>query len=202
MPPTLPRMEAYLASLPGSLASYPDCVQKASVYREFIRFMPTGALAGKVPKPVEALVTSPVAAAAWVPEVHVTALYLAISDLELPDEAAFVARAEVANKELLTGPLYRIMMMVASPAYLAKNAESRWNTFHRGIKMTAESLPQGKSGTAVFRLDYPKALVPELIARANTTAFKAAIEAAGGRGVKVELTRFGPESSTLACSWS
>jgi hypothetical protein len=202
-PPTgLPRVDAYLASLPDGLASYPDIVQKASVYREFIRFLPTSAAAGKLPAPVEALLTKPVPASAWVPEVHVTTLFLGIVDTGFTKDEEFIARALIANKELLTGPLYRLLMMVASPAYLARNAEARWNTFHRGIKMVTESLPEGKSGSAQFRLEYPKKLLPDLLARSYTTAFQAALEAAGARGVVVEVVRYDDEACTFKCTWA
>ncbi len=200
-PGGLDRFDAYVASLPQGLSSYPEHVQKASVYREFIRFMPTGALPGRVPAVIEQLFLRPLPASAWVPEVHVTALFLAICDAGFPNEADFIARAFVANQELLTGPLYRILMMVASPGYLARNAEARWNTFHRGIKMVTETLPEGKTRSAVFRLEYPHGLLPELMARSYTTAFRAALEAAGGRGVNVEVQRYGPTSCAFACRW-
>ncbi len=200
--PALPHVEAYLASLPMGLASYPEHVQKASVYREFIRFMPAGGVIGKVPAPIEALVTKPLSASAWVPEVHVATLFLAIVDTGFTRDEDFLERALVANKELLTGPLYRILMMVASPSYLARHAEARWNTFHRGITMVTESLPEGKAGTALFRLEYPKALVPELLARSYTTAFQAALEAAGGRTVTAAVRQYAPEACSFACSWA
>lgn len=129
MPP-LPQLETYLASLPRGVDSHPQCVQKASVSREFLRFLPTGGLSGQLPEQLEDLLARRLAASAWVPEAHASALLLAIHDLHFPgDEAGFVARSYVANKELLTGPLYRVLMLVASPSYLAKNAESRWNAF-------------------------------------------------------------------------
>ncbi|MEW5740676.1 MAG: hypothetical protein AB1938_17240 [Myxococcota bacterium] len=195
-------LEAYLASLPRGVDSYPDCVQKVSISREFLRFLPSAGLSGKVPAPVEELLGKRLPASAWVPEVHACALLLAILDAHFSDAEAFVARAYVANKELLTGPLYRMLMFVASPLYLARNAESRWNTFHRGIKMATESLPQEKSGTAVFRLEYPRLLLPEVLARSYSTAFKAALEAAGGRSVQVEVAGWQPETCRFSCTWS
>lgn len=202
-PPTgLRRVDAYLASLPNGLASYPDIVQKASVYREFIRFLPTGKLLGKLPEPVEALLTKPRSASAWVCKVHTTALMLGLAETAFAGDEDFVARCLVANKELLTGPLYRLLMMVASPAYLAKNSETRWNTFHRGVKMVTESLPEGKTGTVRLRLEYPKKLIPDLLARSYTTAFQAALEAAGARGVAVEVVRYDDEACTFKCTWA
>jgi hypothetical protein len=199
-PPPPKHLASYLAALPQGIDSFPDCVQKASVSREFLRFMPSTGL-GTVPAPVAALIQRPPPASAWIPEVHVAALFLSVLDAHFSDEVGFIERSYVANKELLTGPLYRMLMFVASPLYLAKNVESRWNTFHRGITLVTDELPTDKHGTARFHLVYPANLLPAVLSRSYTTAFKAAIEAAGGREVNAAVVAWLPEQCQFSVSW-
>jgi hypothetical protein len=175
-------------------------VQKATVSREFLRFMPTINL-GTIPPVVEALINRRPGASAWIPEVHVASLFLAVLDAHFADESGFVERSYVANKELLTGPLYRMLMFVASPSYLVKNAESRWNTFHRGISLVSDALPTERTGTAHFHLAYPPHLIPAVLCRSYTTAFRAAVEAAGGREVTAEVAGWLPERCSFTISW-
>jgi hypothetical protein len=201
MAPPLALLERYLAGLPQGIDSYADCVQKGSVSREFLRFMPSSGLVGRVPKVVEQLIARPPSPSAWVPEVHVEALFLAVLEAHFPNEAEYLTRSYVANKELLTGPLYRVLMLVASPLFLVKNAESRWNAFHRGVSMVTDSLPTEKTGTGLFHLAYPKLLLPEVLAKGYTTAFKAALEAAGGREVKAEVVKWGETRCDFSISW-
>lgn len=198
----LARLDRYLASLPHGIDSYPDCVQKGSVSKEFLRFMPSAGLAGRVPKPVENLILRPPAPSAWVPEVHVEALFLSVLDAHFGDDTEFLTRSYVANKELLTGPLYRVLMLVASPLYLVKNAESRWKTFHRGVNLLTDALPTEKTGTARFHLEYPKLLLPEVLAKSYTTAFRAGLEAAGGREVKAEVAQWAETRCEFTISWT
>jgi hypothetical protein len=176
-------MMAYLASLPHGVGSYPGYVQKASVYREFIEHMPLTGLDG-LPAPVAELLTSRVPVGAWVPEVHAHALYLAIADVHLPDEEDFLYRKLQANRRMLRGPLYRLMMVLVSPDRLIRAGSERFSRFHRGITFKAT---QTGPGAMTARLDFPAHLVPDLIARSYAVAFRAAFEAAGGKRTDVTI---------------
>ena len=200
MSPPHRHLTSYLESLPQGIDSYPDCVQKASVSREFLRFLPTTGL-GALPAQVEALIKRPPPPSAWIPEAHVAALFLSVIDAHYPDPQQFVERAYVANKELLVGPLYRVLMLVASPLFLAKNAQARWGTFHRGVTMVTDSLPTEKTGTASFHLAYPPYLITQLLCASFGTAFRAAVEAAGGREVSTTVVRWQPEACHFELTW-
>jgi uncharacterized protein (TIGR02265 family) len=67
--------------------------------------------------------------------------------------------------------------------------------------MNTDSLPEAKTGTARFHLAYPRNLMPAVLGRSYTTAFKAALEAAGGREVSAELAQWEPERAQFTVTW-
>jgi uncharacterized protein (TIGR02265 family) len=179
---TLTRMQAYLDALPDGVESYPQYVQKASVYRQFLQEMPSRDLIGHLPPPVERLLTAPLPVSAWVPEVYATALYLAIADVHLPDEREFLAHKLEANRKILSSALYRILMMVVSPNVALRNTGARWRMFHRGIALATQELgPQ----RVEVRMTFPPHLVPPLLVRTYGLVFQATTETAGGKDVAV-----------------
>ncbi|MCC6332626.1 MAG: hypothetical protein IT380_01405 [Myxococcales bacterium] len=194
----LSAMEQYLQGIPAGLASYPGQLQKASVVQQFMKEMPTYGLEGQVPAPLEGLLSKTLSPSSWVPEVHATALLLAVRGLVYSSDEAFLSAALRANRRLLTGPLYRMLMMVVSPGFLLKNAAGRWSQFHQGMTLSVSFRGEGE---AVLQLEYPPGLLPHLIARAYSTAFHAAVEAAGGKAVAVELAALEATQARFTCKW-
>ncbi len=191
-------MNAYLDSLPAGVGSYPDYVQKASVYRQSIKEMPSDGLVGRVPEPVERLLVQPMPVTAWVPEVHATALYLAIADVHLPDEREFLARKLDANRKIFRSPLYRVLMMVVSPTVALRNSGAKWRTFHRGITLATRQLEPRR---AEARMTFPPRLVPELLVRTYGLVFQATAEAAGGKDVDVQVRSSDDTHAAYEVTW-
>ena len=179
----LARMEAYLAALPGGVDAHPECLHKGSVTRQVLRAFPTDKLP-PLPAPVQTLVREPPIASAWVSEVHATALYLAICDAHFPNDESYVTFSADFNRKLLRSPLYRVLMLVATPLRLMHHAGTRWSALHRGSTLRVE--PVGEY-TARGTVRYPTELFPLLLLRCFATAFQAAVEGSGGRNVRVEM---------------
>jgi hypothetical protein len=177
-------MEAYLATLPEGLDAHPQCRQKASIARHTLQRFVDGALP-PLPAPLQALVDAPPPASLWIPEVHATALFLAICDAQFPDDDTYVARSLALNRELLQSPLYRMVMFVAAPAMLIPLAGRQWATLHRGSTLTATAL--AGAGHARSEMRFPASLFPALLVRCFATAQQAVVEGSGGRDVRVEL---------------
>jgi hypothetical protein len=193
----LPRLEAYLESLPKGLDSYADHVLKASFYRQFLDDHPLLKSAG-FPGELGRLVAQPLPVSSWMSEAHTTAFYMASIDLLGLDDDTFLQAIYRLNVRVLRGPMYRVMMMVISPSLIVRGAESRWNAFHRGIRLSAEM--RGEKGGTV-RLVYPTNLYSPLMARAYTMAFRAAIEAAGGKSVEFAVTAYSPTVAEFEGRW-
>jgi hypothetical protein len=193
-------MEAYLESMPNGVASFADHTQKVAFCRQFADDHPQLlARAAELPAEVARLVTHPEPVNAWIAEAQVNALYLGACDLLFADDDGLIDAVYKMNVRVLRGPLYRVMMMVASPKIIMRHAESRWAAFHRGVRLKAEM--RGERG-ALVRMIYPTNLYSPLMARAYSAAFRAAIEAAGGKDVKFEMSAYGSTVATFDGSWS
>jgi hypothetical protein len=193
-----PRVLRYLAGLPQGLRTHPTCVQKASVFRQFIQLAPES-WGSDLPAPLDAMMDDPPPLAAWIPEVHATAVYLAIVDARGWADKDFVEQALTMNRELLQGPLYRILMTVFSPSRLVRGASNRWAAMHRGIELSAE---MDGSTSGLFNLRFPRRLVPTLIAQCYATGFQAALEMASAKRVTVSLVTSTDEDAAYRCDWS
>ena len=188
----------YLKAIPGGLDAYPDYLAKASAYRTFIEGLPEERLLAALPEPLKPLITDPEPVTAWIPEVHSNVVFLTATDAILGSEAAFYAHYEQMNQRLLSGPLYRVLMMVASPSIVVRGAASRWASFHRGVTLKAES--QGSNAADVV-LAWPKGLFNRVIAEGYTRAFVVALRLAGAKDTTMEVTRFSDTGAEYRGTW-
>ena len=195
----LPLMERYLESLPGGLDAYPEYVQKASVVKQFSTEMPTSLLVGHLPDELEPLISKNFPTSGWVSETWANAVLLAVRDVGYSSDDDFVAAAMRANRRLLNGPIYGLLLQVVSPCFLVRNLASRWAVFHQGIELSAVS---NAPKEAQLRMSFPKRLIPPLITRAYATAFQCAIESAGGKSVWSQIISQDPIHSEFRVSWN
>jgi hypothetical protein len=191
-------MEAYLKQLPAGLDSYPDVLQQGSVFETFIRSSGIHHYADRLPAELARWVADPPPASSWVPEVKVTAAYLACADLCFGSDEAYVLFAHRANRKLLTGPLYLILFHLLGPRRICTGAAARWAQMHRGSTL---SLAEVTSCTFRMTLETPEHHVPPLIARCYATAIQAALEVAGGDSVFVCASTLTPSIVEVTGSW-
>ncbi len=199
----LPSVESYLEGLQNGADSYAQCRIKGSVV--------VGALAGcgvplpfapgLVPPEVEALTRELPSVNDWVSEVHYSALLLAVAELRfrgpegLHDFDRWILEE---NRRLLTGPLYRVLFMVASPERIVRAGGERWGRFHRGSTL---SVRVESKGYVAGHLAYPANLFPALTLRGFGMALRAAAEAAGAQDVSVSHVVKSETSTDYELMW-
>ncbi|NOU33620.1 MAG: hypothetical protein HOO96_37480 [Polyangiaceae bacterium] len=198
----LARMQVYVDALPQGLDSYPECVQKASIYREFLVGIDCEALRPELPPTLRAMIDAPAPVTAWVPEVHASALFLAMSDT-FADDTAFVDHVYRGNRRLLDSPLYRLLFRVLGPRTILRGARSRWGLFHRGgVEMVLDLPSDNDAKHAALTLEYPPRVIAPLLALSYAGAFRAAAELSGAQDVSVRVQTHGSEHVTYALSWT
>ena len=130
----VPRTQAYVASLPHGLLSYPDTQVKGSAIAAVLKNLPEGMELARFPDELREMLDHPPPVSAWVPEVPFVALMLALCELAFDSDEAFLAWAESGFKGYFSASLYRILFAVLSPMRLAKGADKKWGALRRGSR--------------------------------------------------------------------
>lgn len=144
---------------------------------------------------------SPPLAHDWVHEVEFWALSLCIYDRAFAGHGGirlYDAWSYARNRQLLGGPLYRILFAVLSPERLFAGAAQRYATFHRGTVMSDF---QGSKGRAAFRLTTPPDVLPELAHVVLAAAFRAVLDVTGAQGCEVKAHAASPQVVEFMATW-
>lgn len=170
----LERTHAYLDALPAGLDSYPSCTAKASIAR--VVHDAHGAEIRGLPGVLHEALTMPAPHAAWIRQVHVLALILAMVETAPVDRALEPRLAEMrwihtAAFGLFSTPMYRILMQAASPRMLVKGAGIRWKAFFRGSVLRSEMHDVG----GLLHLESPPGLFNEDLAHVFVYVMRAAL---------------------------
>ncbi len=189
-------IERYLAGLPQGVDSYPAFEQKGTIVRSYVDSGELDVSGVELPPAVRAWVASPPTATQWIPEVHANVLFLVM--MGKLGETGFEDLVYRANTRLLQGPLYAILFKLVSPERVLRASGARWSQFHRGIEL-APIRPGHNEASVDMRC--PLALLPAPLARVYATAFRAALEAAGGKEVRVEMVGERPDGYTFHATW-
>jgi hypothetical protein len=191
-------IEAYLASLPRGLGSYPECQQKWEPLDVWLRLSPTSGVARLVPAQVAALLDRDRPAPLWVPEVHANVLYLAMREAHFADDTAFLAHARKCNRAVLETPMNRLVFWVAAPRAILRGTGLRWGSLHRGSSLDVRV---ARDSSAEVVLSFPRGLYPELVLRGNAMAFTVALEYAGAKDADVQLRSVEPTRAHFTGRW-
>ena len=199
----LPSVAAYLERLPRGIDSHPQCMVKASVYRDALDSRPLDSVLALLPDAAKELAEHPPPVSAWVPEVPTMVLMIAIRDMHFdPDDAGLDAYAEWTrqrNLKLLTRPLYRALFLVLSPQRLLKGVQRRWGVFRRGTEIeTTESGPN----SAAVRVSFPKHLYDRTALCGMRAAMLAALEAAGARKLEMVVVSMSDREAHYEARWA
>ncbi|MCA9718582.1 MAG: hypothetical protein KC468_28180, partial [Myxococcales bacterium] len=159
-PDVYPTVARYLEALPRGLASYPECVNKASLLRSALDVHPLhGARPSALPSALLELIRRPPLVSTWIPAVHDLAIKLVIFDAHFGSIDAFERFAYDAQLALFDGPLYRFSMRRLGPQRLLRRVPTRWRHFHRGTTLTLERVEPGR---AALLHDAPAGLYGEV----------------------------------------
>jgi hypothetical protein len=196
----LPSVARYLEKLPAGLASYPECLVKASVLRNSAD---PRVLGPEVPLPpeVRALLDHPPPVSVWVPEVHYTVIQLATHEVHFPgpDPQAFITWVHARNVQLLSTPLYRALFLVLSPERVLLGLEKRWGSFRRGTQL---QVLRADSRTADLLLRTPPNLYAQVSVWAMGAALRAGMVAAGAKPARLEGELRGTDEIRFHAIWT
>jgi hypothetical protein len=181
-----PTSAAFVERLPGGIEAYADHRVKMSVVRAWIEDHNRRDLVAALPGALEPerFLDRPVSA--WVTETEATIVYLTVRDVFFDSDDAYVEAAYRKNRNLLRGPLYRVLLRLFSAERVHRLGSRVFRTMHQGI----DAVSGGEGNELSFTLTYPPHLVPLLIARCYATAMQAALDLSGWHGVSVDLTEF------------
>lgn len=192
-------VRTYLATLPEGVRSYPGCRHKGEPLSVWLRRSCTDGIARVLPPEILPLLDPGRPFPEWVPEVHATALYLAIREVHFPDDAAFVDHARQCNEAVLQTPSNRLLFWVAAPRAILRAAGLRWGTLHQGSSVEVR-MARDTSADAI--LSFPPRMFPEIVLLGMATGFAAALENAGGRDVQVRMRRADATSARFEARWT
>lgn len=198
MDPVLyPRTTRYLQSLPHGLLSHPECQSKASLYREALKNCPRAVETSGIHSLLADYIADPVPVTSWIPEVVSNALYLVIADQIFKSDDAFLDWISDFSRKVFEAPMYRVLMVVASPERLASGGQRRWANFHTGVDYDLVIGPNGTEATMTF----PSHLFDRLVFRAHLRAIEAAYRASGAKNAVMELDSLGPTEARFRAVW-
>lgn len=192
------RTRAYLSALPAGLSSYPQCCGKTSVWRNILELTDTTGLSEQLPEELAVLLTPPLVHGSWLPVAHSFAGHLLLRDCLFTSDEAICDHFRRVDRQLLAGPLYRVLFAVASPSMMVHASDRRFGALFKGIAFRTEST--GKDQVRI-ELTYPPALVPPLVGRLYLIAFEVAVELAGGEEVRGKLLQQRTDATHYELSW-
>jgi hypothetical protein len=196
----LTQTDRYLADLPRGADAYPECVVKASVFRNFFAERDVGPLLRALPPELAAVLREPPPPSSWMSEVRATAIYLASAET-IFTERSFVAHAYKSNYALFDSAMYRVLFRLVGTRRLLSKAADNWTHFHRGTTLTTVVFDEDHKRSEL-RIDAPPHHVPPLLAEGYGTALRAAVEIAGGADVRAIVTLASSTQTTIAVRWT
>jgi hypothetical protein len=187
-PERFPLTATYLRELPDGLDSFPECRAKASIHRTV--YAHADAPLHGLPAELQQLLDEPPPPATWIPQCHTLALIIAIVESRGLDEGERGAWIRAAASTLFATPMYRILMLAATPRMLFKGANIRWSAFFRGSEL------RSTMGDHVAELELlaPAQLFNPALADIFTDVLRAAVNFTEDRssGAQVDFDRFEP----------
>ena len=193
-----PATAAYLTPLPQGAASFPSHLAKASLYRKALEEHPLRDVRGALPAELVTLIEEPAPPSSWIPQAAWRGVMRAIYDEHFRDERRYRAWIYRSNRSMFDSTMYGILMRVISPAVLLRGAQMRWETFHRGIPLR---VVRATDGEALLTLTFPAPLLDAFDLRVHVEAFRAAIDAAGGRDIAMDVNLVSPGHAEFRARW-
>lgn len=194
----LARLEAYLSSLPGGLASHPECQAKGILVRMLASEEAYAGAGPRLPEPFRRLVEEQPIGSEWIPEVHYEGLVYALADVCGQDDDAILAGVRARNRRMFDSPTYRILMVGSSPAALLRGAALRWANWHRGSTLEVEGIAD--DGVRVA-LRFPRGLFDGLHLRVFAESFLAALDLSKARSPRAEIIEAGAGFARYRLAW-
>ena len=199
-PNRFPRVAAYLDQLPAGMASFPQCQVKSALFRAAITAQPLPELEpGALPEELMKLVREPPRQSDWLSEVAVMVYNMAIADTGKLTDAQFLNAILEVNRRSFSGPIYKMLLGLASPSLLIAAGGARWGTMHRGSTLAVEKT---SSRDCEARLTFPPRLFTHLMLQDFARALQAALEASRAKNATVAVASWGEDFGCYLAQWS
>ena len=148
-----PSLADYERALPDGWSSFPQCEAKATLVRTLAT--DPSLRRDELPAALREVLDDPPPVTAWVPEVHVVGMLVAVhhEHARAGSAAAFLEWMAERNRELLGGAAYAPMLRASTSERLVKNIATAWERLHRGteLAMRGEVERDGSEHTAARR---------------------------------------------------
>jgi hypothetical protein len=199
-----PSLADYERALPDGWSSFPQCEAKATLVRTLAT--DPSLRRDELPAALREVLDDPPPVTAWVPEVHVVGMLVAVhhEHARAGSAAAFLEWMAERNRELLGGAAYAPMLRASTSERLVKNIATAWERLHRGteLAMRGEVERDGSEHTAALMLDAPPGLYPSISSHIHGISFRVLLEAAGGRDVRVRHVVHRPGHTEYLLAWT
>ncbi|WP_242393139.1 hypothetical protein [Anaeromyxobacter oryzisoli] len=193
----LPRVGAYLAKLPAGVSSYPECLAKGAMLRRALESAPLSRRhLAALPPTAAQLVICPPLDGDWIPDVSLACVLLAIADVHLMTDEAYLSWMRALNVSMFTTVFRGVV--TGSPDALVRSAAERWGLFHRG---SAISVLESSPGHAVVQLSFPAHLFHGLVLRQFVAVFEAVLALAGPAG-RAALASSDDDGALFTLAWT
>lgn len=185
----LEHYEAYMASLPDGIDSYPDATTKGSMVRLFIQGIPSG-MVEHLPDKLRSWIEVPPQVTERVPFVVLGALGHASRDLRFFEYREFLDWFAMGMAGVLANPMYRILVSMADPLRMVRKSPHAWSAFYKGLDRTnLEIYENGSRGMVT----YPPHLMDKVLADAAAVTFVRALALSRAADPTVEVEEWNPE---------
>lgn len=166
---SLPRLEAFMATLPDGLKSYPACRGKASLFRIVGELAPVTVVPTSLPPHLLPYLNCTIPASQWVPELDYVLFSIALADINGWDNDAMREFWQRVMTKINNSAMYGLLFRFLSAKMLVSTVASRWSSFHLGT--TCTTVRDGDD--LVVALGWPRGLFPELIVHGYHGVFTA-----------------------------
>jgi hypothetical protein len=109
-----------------------------------------------------------------------------------------VEHFRMLDRQLLSGPLYRMLFAVASPLRVVHAADRRFRAMFEGITLAVHQEDDCRVGLS---LRYAPGLLPPLVGSLYLVAFEVAAELAGAKAVKSRVISHGDIAAKYELTW-
>ncbi len=194
----LPRTSRYLATLPAGLASYPDCVLKATYARAAQASLPDGFTAQDFPFELQGVLYHSPSDGDHVPEVHMVALMHAMNDLVFDSEDEMIDWAERGMIRMLDESPFRGFVAMTPPDRFPRSAQWVWKTLREGS--TIEVLEEAP-GLVRGRIEYPEHMFDEFYTRVIAGGFLAPYRLSKAVNPRARASNWSPMAFELSIEY-
>ena len=194
----LPRVSAYLESLPDGFDSYPECRIVGGMVRALVRERPESLDLDRLPDQLRWMMDNPPGPTQFIPEVRLVAFSLALAELAFESDEAMLDWGEDRMWDLLGGTLSWIDLADPTPEQLAEMSDQARHTVRRG---TDREIIEFGDGYNVGRVSYPEGFVPRLYAEIIARGILAGYRHSRAPAPRVELLEWTPTASTYRVTY-